>query len=156
MHTNNTTMYFGITGGIAALTIGHIAIGIQLEYLPSAIAVMLVIILFARKIDSLKIKKRSLLNSIFFGVFIALSTLFLSALAGSIIMFVMSLLDFAFPNIDLSMNTFDSSDISFIKYISSEGMQYLLPPFIFTMSGGFIPALILGLFYGILRNRQQC
>jgi len=149
-------MYFGLTGGIVALTVGHIAIGFRLEYLPPALTVIIVILLFTRKIDSLKSRKKSILNSVFFGIFIALSTLLLSALAGSIVMFMMSLVDFLYPKIDLSMTTLDSSDVSFIKYLTSEGIQYLFSPFYSVVLGGFIPASIFGIFYGIIRNRQQC
>ena len=69
MPTNNTTLYFGITGGIAALILGYLAIGFHLIYLPPVLAAIVTIVLFTKKIDSLKPKKRSKAKSIFFGFF---------------------------------------------------------------------------------------
>jgi len=152
---NNTTLYFGITGGIVALIIGYLGIGFHFVYLPPVIAAVITIIIFTRKIDSLKPKNRTVKKYILFGFFIAFSTLFLAALSGSVALFFMSLLEYLDSGIfKFGLNYFDAESYSFVEYFSKEGIKYLLAPIYWVITGGLIPSLIFGLFYGLKKCRS--
>jgi len=153
---NNTTLYFGIFGGIFALIIGYLGIGFHLVYLPPVVAAVITIIIFTKKIDSLKPKTRTVTKYILFGFFIAFSTLFLAALSGSAVLFIMSLLEFLNSGIfKFGLNYFDAESYSFVEYFSKEGMKYLLAPMYWVLIGGLMPSLIFGLIYGLTKCRSK-
>ena len=146
-------LLFGIFIAVIALLLGFLNLGFYVVYMPPLLVAFFTIIFFVKNINVIREKSNYIISNILFGFLIAWSTLFFSAISGSLSLLFIANLEFLYPTVfHFGLTTFDAYSDDFNEFFFNDGIKYFLSPLIWGLLIGFIPSLLFGLFYSLSRN----
>ena len=146
-------LLFGIFIAVIALLLGFLNLGFYVVYMPPLLVAFFTIIFFVKNINVIREKSNYIISNILFGFLIAWSTLFFSAISGSLSLLFIANLEFLYPTVfHFGLTTFEAYSSDFNEFFFNDGIKYFLSPLIWGLLIGFIPSLLFGLFYSLSRN----
>ena len=146
-------LLFGIFIAVIALLLGFLNLGFYVVYMPPLLVAFFTIIFFVKNINVIREKSNYIISNILFGFLIAWSTLFFSAISGSLSLLFIANLEFLYPTVfHFGLTTFEAYSSDFNEFFFKDGINYFLSPLIWGLLLGFIPSLVFGLFYSLSRN----
>ena len=146
-------LLFGIFIAVIALLLGFLNLGFYVVYMPPLVIAFLTIIFFVKNITVIRERSNYIVSNILFGFLIAWSTLFFSAISGSLSLLFIANLEFLYPTVfHFGLTTFEAYSSDFNEFFFNDGIKYFLSPLIWGLLIGFIPSLLFGLFYSLSRN----
>jgi len=147
------TLIFGIFIATIALILGFLDLGFYIIYIPPVLIACFTIIFFVSNINIIRKKSNFIISNVLFGFLIAWSTLFFSAISGSLSLLFIAYLEFLYPTVfSFGLTTFEAYSDNFDQFFYHDGIKYFLLPLIWGLLLGFVPALLFGLFYGMREN----
>lgn len=151
--TLKNALLFGIFIAIIALTLGFLNLGFYIIYIPPVLIAYFTVIFFINNINIIRKKSDFIVSNVLFGFLVAWSTLFFSAISGSLSLLFIAYLEFLYPTVfQFDLTTFEAYSDNFDQFFYHDGIKYFLLPLIWGLLLGFVPALLFGLFYGMREN----
>ena len=151
--TLKNALLFGIFIAIIALTLGFLNLGFYIIYIPPVLIAYFTVIFFVKNINIIRNKSDFIISNVLFGFLVAWSTLFFSAISGSLSLLFIAYLEFLYPTVfQFDLTTFEAYSDNFDQFFYHDGIKYFLLPLIWGLLLGFVPALLFGLFYGMREN----
>ena len=151
--TLKNALLFGIFIAIIALTLGFLNLGFYIVYIPPVLIAYFTVIFFINNINIIRKKSDFIVSNVLFGFLVAWSTLFFSAISGSLSLLFIAYLEFLYPTVfQFDLTTFEAYSDNFDQFFYHDGIKYFLLPLIWGLLLGFVPALLFGLFYGMREN----
>jgi len=170
--TLKNALLFGIFIATIALILGFLDLGFYIIYIPPILIAYFTVIFFINNINIIRkksdfivsnvfinniniIRKKSdfIVSNVLFGFLVAWSTLFFSAISGSLSLLFIAYLEFLYPTVfQFDLTTFEAYSDNFDQFFYHDGIKYFLLPLIWGLLLGFVPALLFGLFYGMREN----
>lgn len=151
--TLKNALLFGIFIAVIALTLGFLDLGFYIIYIPPILIAYFTVIFFVNNINIIRNKSDFIISNVLFGFLVAWSTLFFSAISGSLSLLFIAYLEFLYPTVfQFDLTTFDAYSDNFDQFFYHDGIKYFLLPLIWGLLLGFVPALLFGLFYGMREN----
>ena len=151
--TLKNALLFGIFIAIIALTLGFLNLGFYIIYIPPVLIAYFTVIFFVNNINIIRKKSDFIVSNVLFGFLVAWSTLFFSAISGSLSLLFIAYLEFLYPTVfQFDLTTFEAYSDNFDQFFYHDGIKYFLLPLIWGLLLGFVPALLFGLFYGMREN----
>jgi len=146
-------LIFGIFIVVIALTLGFLNLGFYIIYIPPVLIAYFTIVFFVKNINIIREKSDFIISNVLFGFLVAWSTLFFSAISGSLSLLFIAYLEFLYPTVfQFDLTTFEAYSDNFDQFFYRDGIKYFLLPLIWGLLLGFVPALLFGLFYGMRKN----
>jgi len=146
-------LIFGIFIAVIALTLGFLNLGFYIIYIPPVLIAYFTIVFFVKNINIIREKSDFIISNVLFGFLVAWSTLFFSAISGSLSLLFIAYLEFLYPTVfQFDLTTFEAYSDNFDQFFYRDGIKYFLLPLIWGLLLGFVPALLFGLFYGMRKN----
>ncbi len=151
--TLKNALLFGIFIATIALTLGFLDLGFYIIYIPPILIAYFTVIFFINNINIIRKKSDFIVSNVLFGFLVAWSTLFFSAISGSLSLLFIAYLEFLYPTVfQFDLTTFEAYSDNFDQFFYHDGIKYFLLPLIWGLLLGFVPALLFGLFYGMREN----
>ena len=151
--TLKNALLFGIFIATIALTLGFLNLGFYIVYIPPVLIAYFTVIFFINNINIIRKKSDFIVSNVLFGFLVAWSTLFFSAISGSLSLLFIAYLEFLYPTVfQFDLTTFEAYSDNFDQFFYHDGIKYFLLPLIWGLLLGFVPALLFGLFYGMREN----
>ncbi len=151
--TLKNALLFGIFIAFIALTLGFLDLGFYIVYIPPVLIAYFTVIFFVNNINIIRKKSDFIVSNVLFGFLVAWSTLFFSAISGSLSLLFIAYLEFLYPTVfQFDLTTFEAYSDNFDQFFYHDGIKYFLLPLIWGLLLGFVPALLFGLFYGMREN----
>ncbi len=151
--TLKNALLFGIFIATIALTLGFLDLGFYIIYIPPVLIAYFTVIFFVNNINIIRKKSDFIVSNVLFGFLVAWSTLFFSAISGSLSLLFIAYLEFLYPTVfQFDLTTFEAYSDNFDQFFYHDGIKYFLLPLIWGLLLGFVPALLFGLFYGMREN----
>ena len=151
--TLKNALLFGIFIATIALILGFLDLGFYIIYIPPLLIAYFTVVFFINNINIIRKKSDFIISNVLFGFLVAWSTLFFSAIAGSLSLLFIAYLEFLYPTVfSFGLTTFEAYSDNFDQFFYHDGIKYFLLPLIWGLLLGFIPALLFGLFYGMREN----
>ena len=102
-------LLFGIFIAVIALLLGFLNLGFYVVYMPPLLVAFFTIIFFVKNINVIREKSNYIISNILFGFLIAWSTLFFSAISGSLSLLFIANLEFLYPTVfHFGLTTFEA------------------------------------------------
>ncbi len=151
--TLKNALLFGIFIATIALTLGFLDLGFYIIYISPVLIAYFTVIFFVNNINIIRKKSDFIVSNVLFGFLVAWSTLFISAISGSLSLLFIAYLEFLYPTVfQFDLTTFEAYSDNFDQFFYHDGIKYFLLPLIWGLLLGFVPALLFGLFYGMREN----
>jgi len=151
--TLKNALLFGIFIATIALILGFLDLGFYIIYIPPILIAYFTVIFFINNINIIRKKSDFIVSNVLFGFLVAWSTLFFSAISGSLSLLFIAYLEFLYPTVfQFDLTTFEAYSDNFDQFFYHDGIKYFLLPLIWGLLLGFVPALLFGLFYGMREN----
>ena len=151
--TLKNALLFGIFIATIVLTLGFLDLGFYIIYIPPILIAYFTIVFFVKNINIIREKSDFIISNVLFGFLVAWSTLFFSAISGSLSLLFIAYLEFLYPTVfQFDLTTFEAYSDNFDQFFYHDGIKYFLLPLIWGLLLGFVPALLFGLFYGMRKN----
>ena len=146
-------LLFGIFIAVISLILGFLNLGFYVIYIPPVLIAYYTVIFFVKNINIIREKSDFIISNVLFGFLIAWSTLFFSAISGSLSLLFIAYLEFLYPTVfHFDLTTFEAYSDNFDQFFYHDGIKYFLLPLIWGLLLGFVPALLFGLFYGMSKK----
>lgn len=146
-------LLFGIFIAVVALILGFLNMGFYVVYMPPLLVAFFTVIFFVKNINVIRERSNYIISNILFGFLIAWSTLFFSAISGSLSLLFIANLEFLYPTVfHFGLTTFEAYSNDFNEFFFNDGIKYFLSPLIWGLLIGFIPSLLFGLIYSLSKN----
>jgi hypothetical protein len=149
-------LLFGVFIAVIALLLGFLNLGFYVVYMPPIIITFFTIIFFVKNINVIREKSNYIISNFLFGFLIAWTTLFFSAISGSLSLLFIVNLEFLYPTVfNFGLTSFEAYSNDFYEFFFNDGLKYFLAPLIWGLLIGFIPSIIFGMFYSLSKNEHD-